>query len=49
MWDPFEYLVARNKDGLLKTDFKRPLGTVSYHVPCHGRVCRTSGARPKRC
>jgi Fe-S oxidoreductase len=38
MWDPFEYLVARNKDGLLKTDFKGKLGTVSYHVPCHGRV-----------
>jgi Fe-S oxidoreductase len=38
MWDPFEYFVARNKDGLLKTDFSKPLGTVSYHVPCHGRV-----------
>jgi Fe-S oxidoreductase len=38
MWDPFEYLVARNRDGLLKTDFKKPLGTVSYHVPCHSRV-----------
>ncbi len=38
MWDPFEYLVARNKDGLLKTDFKKPLGKVSYHIPCHGRV-----------
>src|SRR5262249_61389960 len=38
MWDPFEYLVARHKDGLLKTDFKQPLGTVSYHVPCHSRV-----------
>ncbi len=38
MWDPFEYLVARQKDGLLKTDFRTPLGTVSYHVPCHGRV-----------
>ena len=37
MWDPFEYLVTRNKDGLLKTDFKG-LGTVSYHIPCHGRV-----------
>ncbi len=36
MWDPFEYLVARNKDGLLKTDFKTPLGKVSYHIPCHG-------------
>jgi Fe-S oxidoreductase len=38
MWDPFEYLVARHKDGLLKTDFKTALGKVSYHVPCHGRV-----------
>ncbi|MFZ2652584.1 MAG: heterodisulfide reductase-related iron-sulfur binding cluster [Burkholderiaceae bacterium] len=38
MFDPFEYFVARHKDGLLKTDFKQPLGKVSYHVPCHGRV-----------
>jgi Fe-S oxidoreductase len=38
MWDPFEYLVARHKDGLLRTDFKKPLGKVSYHIPCHGRV-----------
>jgi Fe-S oxidoreductase len=38
MFDPFEYLVLRHKDGLLKTDFKRPLGRVSYHVPCHLRV-----------
>jgi Fe-S oxidoreductase len=38
MWDPFEYLVARSKDGLLDTDFKRDLGRVSYHIPCHGRV-----------
>ena len=38
MFDPFEYLVARNKDGLLKTDFKNALGKVSYHIPCHGRV-----------
>jgi glycerol-3-phosphate dehydrogenase subunit C len=38
MWDPFEYFVARHKDGLLKTDFKQALGKVSYHVPCHGRV-----------
>ena len=38
MFDPFEYLVARNKDGLLKTDFKQALGKVSYHIPCHGRV-----------
>jgi Fe-S oxidoreductase len=38
MFDPFEYFVARHRDGLLKTDFKTPLGKVSYHVPCHGRV-----------
>ena len=38
MFDPFEYLMARQKDGLLKTDFKRDLGKVSYHIPCHGRV-----------
>jgi Fe-S oxidoreductase len=38
MFDPFEYFVARNKDGLLKTDFAKPLGRVSYHIPCHLRV-----------
>ena len=38
MFDPFEYLVARHKDGLLKTDFQAALGRVSYHIPCHGRV-----------
>jgi glycerol-3-phosphate dehydrogenase subunit C len=38
MFDPFEYLVARHKDGLLKTDFTAALGRVSYHIPCHGRV-----------
>ncbi|MEO7156949.1 MAG: heterodisulfide reductase-related iron-sulfur binding cluster [Vicinamibacterales bacterium] len=38
MFDPFEYLVARHKDGLLDTGFKNALGKVSYHVPCHGRV-----------
>ncbi len=38
MFDPFEYLIARHKDGLLKTDFKAALGRVSYHIPCHGRV-----------
>ena len=37
-WDPFEYFVARHRDGLLKTDFAAPLGNVSYHVPCHARV-----------
>jgi Fe-S oxidoreductase len=38
MWDPFEYLMARNADGLLKKDFKQPLGKVSYHIACHLRV-----------
>ena len=38
MFDPFEYLVLRHKDGLLNTDFRNPLGRVSYHVPCHLRV-----------
>lgn len=38
MFDPFEYLVLRNRDGLLKTGFKQPLGNVSYHIPCHLRV-----------
>jgi glycerol-3-phosphate dehydrogenase subunit C len=38
MFDPFEYLIMRKKDGLLKTDFKQPLGKVSYHIPCHSRV-----------
>ncbi|MCO5108256.1 MAG: heterodisulfide reductase-related iron-sulfur binding cluster [Burkholderiaceae bacterium] len=38
MFDPFEYLVLRAKDGLLKTDFGTPLGNVSYHVACHLRV-----------
>jgi Fe-S oxidoreductase len=38
MFDPFEYFIARHRDGLLKTDFKAALGKVSYHIPCHGRV-----------
>jgi len=38
MWDPFEYVMARKKDGLLKEDFKQELGNVSYHIPCHSRV-----------
>ena len=38
MFDPFEYFILRNRDGLLKTDFKTPLGNVSYHIPCHSRV-----------
>jgi glycerol-3-phosphate dehydrogenase subunit C len=38
MYDLFEYLMARRRDGLLKTDFPKPLGKVAYHVPCHSRV-----------
>jgi glycerol-3-phosphate dehydrogenase subunit C len=38
MFDPFEYLIMRKREGLLKTDFKTPLGKVSYHIPCHLRV-----------
>lgn len=38
MYDPFEYLSLRLKDGLLRTDFARGLGKISYHVACHLRV-----------
>ncbi len=38
MYDPFEYLMLRHKDGELKTEFKKSLGKVSYQVPCHLRV-----------
>jgi len=38
MFDPFEYLVFRDKDGLLKRDFNTSLGKISYHIPCHARV-----------
>jgi glycerol-3-phosphate dehydrogenase subunit C len=38
MYDPFEYLALRHRDGLLRTDFKKELGNVSYHVACHLRV-----------
>jgi len=37
MFDPFEYLMARRRDGLLK-GFKQALGKVAYHAPCHSRV-----------
>ena len=38
MFDPFEYLMLRSKAGKLNTDFKKPLGKISYHVACHQRV-----------
>jgi Fe-S oxidoreductase len=37
-YDPFEYLMLRNKEGKLKTDFKVGLGKVAYHAACHQRV-----------
>ena len=38
IFDPFEYLMLRHRAGLLKTDFQRELGKISYHVACHLRV-----------
>ena len=37
-YDPFEYLHLRHKGGALNTDFKQPLGDISYQVACHLRV-----------
>ena len=38
IYDPFEYLSLRQKEGYLKTEFKKSLGKITYHVPCHQRV-----------
>jgi glycerol-3-phosphate dehydrogenase subunit C len=38
IYDPFEYLMLRHRDGKLKTDFKESLGVIAYHVACHLRV-----------
>jgi Fe-S oxidoreductase len=37
-FDPFEYLMLRHREGLLRTDFAASLGKISYQVPCHLRV-----------
>jgi Fe-S oxidoreductase len=37
-FDPFEYLVRRNRAGLFNTAFKRGLGKVVCHASCHQRV-----------
>ncbi|MDA1371833.1 MAG: heterodisulfide reductase-related iron-sulfur binding cluster [Proteobacteria bacterium] len=37
-YDPFEYLHKLHKEGKFRTDFKKSLGNVSYHVACHQRV-----------
>jgi len=36
--DLMEYLYRIAREGRLKRDFRRRLGTVTYHVPCHIRV-----------
>lgn len=38
IFDPFEYLMLRHKEGKLNTEFKKPLGKVAYHTACHLRV-----------
>lgn len=38
MFDPFEYLMLRHKDGKMNTEFKNGLGKIAYQVPCHLRV-----------
>ena len=37
-FDPFEYLMIRNRGDKFLTDFKTSLGKVSYHAACHQRV-----------
>ncbi len=46
IFDIFEYLMLRHKEGLLKTDFKQGLGKVAYHAACHQRV-QNIGAKTK--
>lgn len=38
IFDPFEYLMLRHKEGKFRRDFKKSLGTIAYHAPCHLRV-----------
>lgn len=38
IFDPFEYLFRKHKDGKFNTDFKNELGKVFYHASCHLRV-----------
>ena len=50
MFDPFEYLVLRHRDGLLKTDFKTALGRglLSRAVPPAGAEHGAEDARAAR-
>jgi Fe-S oxidoreductase len=36
--DLFEYLAALHAEGKLDTNFVRPVGNVTYHIPCHLRA-----------
>ncbi len=47
VFDPFEYLMARYREGLLNTGFTHPLGKVAYHRPCHQHV-QNIGAQTQR-
>lgn len=38
IYDPFEYLMLRQREGRLNTEFKQPLGRVVWHAACHQRV-----------
>lgn len=38
IFDPFEYLMLRHRDGLLNVDFPNRIGKVVWQVPCHQRV-----------
>jgi len=38
IYDPFEYLMLRHREGKLRTDFRKPLGKIAYHAACHLRV-----------
>ena len=38
IYDPFEYLHLRHRAGKLNTGFKKSLGKIAYHAPCHQRV-----------
>ncbi|MFP4560411.1 MAG: heterodisulfide reductase-related iron-sulfur binding cluster [Thiohalorhabdus sp.] len=47
VFDPFEYLLKRHREGLLNTDFRQGLGKVAYHRPCHQHV-QNIGAQTQR-
>ena len=49
MFDPFEYLVLRDKDGLLKKDFKTPLGKVTLSHPLPLARAEHRARRRARC